>query len=75
MNDEQLQKSAFYYGRNSEKLRHINAETDEETYRKYRELCAVLWLELKENGATDGVKLKAEYVAYEQAGRDSVGEY
>jgi hypothetical protein len=74
MIDEVLQKTAFLYGRNAEQLRRTDANTDEAAYREYRELCFSLWKELKENGATDGANLKPDYLAYEQAGRDSVVE-
>jgi hypothetical protein len=75
MMDDQLQKTAFLYGRNAEKRRRTDAYTNEAAYREYDALCLSLWRELKENDATEGASLKPDYQAYEQAGRDSVVEY
>ena len=74
MND-QLQKTAYLYGRNAEKRKRTNAETNEAAYREYDALCMSLWRELKENEATDGPNLKPEYIDSLEAGRDSVVEY
>ena len=76
MDDEQLQKVAFLYGRNAEKRRRTYASTDEEAYREYDALCLSLWRELQENDAVeDNGILKAEYVLSMESGRDSVVEY
>jgi hypothetical protein len=76
MNAEYIEKTAYLYGRNSEKLKLIEADTNEETYQEYDALCQSLWRELQDNDAlrNDGT-LKAEYSDALQFGRESVAVY
>jgi len=76
MNDEDIGKTAYLYGRNSEKLKLAEADTNKETYQEYKSLCQSLWRELQDNDAlrNDGT-LKAEYSDALQFGRESVAVY
>jgi hypothetical protein len=76
MNDEYIGKTAYLYGRNTEKLKLIEADSNEETYQEYEALCQSLWRELQDNDAlhNDGT-LKAEYSDALQFGRESVAVY
>jgi hypothetical protein len=76
MNDEYIQKTAYLYGRNTEKLKLIEADTNAEDYQEYDALCRSLWRELLDNDAiqNDGT-LKAQYSDAVQFGRESVAVY
>ena len=71
MDEEQLLKMAYLYGRSREKLNHIR--DDLSVYQGYVALSKSLWHSLKANNAIheDG-NLKAQYKHAMEAGRNSV---
>jgi hypothetical protein len=71
MNEEQLLRMAYLYGRSREKLIHIR--DDLSVYQGYIALSKSLWHLLKANDAIhENGNLKAQYIHAMEAGRDSV---
>lgn len=75
MTDEHIQKTAYLYGRNTEKLKLIDADAHKETYQEYNAMCQALWRELKDNDAICNGALKPEYADAVRFGRESVAVY